>query len=105
MVPVLRTDGLSSADVLPEPLTRKQVLAASSAWVSAGLNLLPGLGMGYIYQRRWRAYWITALSGSLWLALEAVGPWDLGPSLPELLALSAYTAAEAFLAARRARMD
>lgn len=63
------------------------------------------MGTGYIYQRRWRAYWFTVLLGSLWLALQAVGPWELGPPLPELLGLALFTAAEAFLAARRARMD
>lgn len=23
------------------------------------LNLIPGLGTGYLYQRRWKAYWLT----------------------------------------------
>lgn len=100
MVPALNTNG-----VTPGLPTRKEVLAASAPWVGAGLNILPGLGTGYLYQRRWRAYWITSLVGSLWLALVSVGPWDLGPPLPELLALALFTAAEAFLAARRARMD
>jgi hypothetical protein len=107
MVPALNTNGVPSPGVLQPQgqLTRKEVLAASAPWVGAGLNILPGLGTGYLYQRRWRAYWITALLGSLWLALEAVGPWELGPPLPELLGLAVFTAAEAFLAARRARMD
>jgi|694.fasta_scaffold05257_22 hypothetical protein len=107
MVPPSNPDGASLPGVLEPPglLTRKEVLAASSPWVGSGLNILPGLGAGYIYQRRWRAYWITALLGSLWLALGALGPWELGPLFPELLGLSIFTAAEAFLAARRARMD
>ena len=107
MVPPLNTEGGLPPGVLQLPglLSRKEVLAASSPWVGSGLNILPGLGAGYIYQRRWRAYWITALLGSLWLVLGAVGRWELGPPLPELLGLSMFTAAEAFLAARRARMD
>lgn len=106
MAAPLTTDGAPPLGVLQTgPLTRKELLAASSPWVGTGLNLLPGLGTGYIYQRRWRAYWLTALLGSLGLALEAVGPWQLGPPFPELLGLAVFTAAEAFLAARRARMD
>lgn len=107
MVQALTTDGGRPPGALQTPaaLTRKQVLAASSPWVAAGLNVVPGLGTGYIYQRRWRPYWITALSGSLWMALVAAGPWELGSPIPELLGLSLVTAAEAFLAARRARMD
>lgn len=90
---------------LSGPPTRKQVLAASSPWVAAGLNILPGLGTGYIYQRRWRAYWITALLGSLWLGVDSLGAFELGNPIPPLLGCSVLTAVEAFLAARRARMD
>ena len=36
------------------------------------LNVLPGLGTGYLYQRRWRAYWITAFSNGAWLASGAL---------------------------------
>ncbi len=103
----MNTNGGPPPGVLQPPglPARKDVLAASSPWLGAGFNILPGLGTGYIYQRRWRAYWFTVLLGSLWLALQAVGPWELGPPLPELLGLALFTAAEAFLAARRARMD
>ncbi|MFI0402181.1 MAG: hypothetical protein ACH34U_04590 [Cyanobium sp.] len=103
----MNTNGGHPPGVLQPPglPARKDVLAASSPWLGAGFNILPGLGTGYIYQRRWRAYWFTVLLGSLWLALQAEGPWELGPPLPELLGLALFTAAEAFLAARRARMD
>jgi hypothetical protein len=39
--------------------TREQILAASAGWVAVLLNLFPGVGNGYLYQRRWKAYWIT----------------------------------------------
>jgi len=35
-----------------EKLSRNQILGASSGWVAVVLNILPGLGAGYIYQRR-----------------------------------------------------
>lgn len=95
---------------LPE---RRAVLAASAPWLGALLNVLPGLGAGYLYQRRWRAWWITTLLGATGVLLGG-----LPPSLPAeaavvdlrslgliaLLLLAAVTALEAFLAARRARM-
>jgi hypothetical protein len=92
---------------------RRAVLAASAPWLGALLNVLPGLGAGYLYQRRWRAWWITTLLGAFGFLLGG-----LPPSLPAeaavasvqplglgaLLLLAAITAVEAFLAARRARM-
>ena len=47
----------SKAMTLPD---RNQVLAASAGWVAVLLNVVPGLGAGYLYQRRWKAYWITS---------------------------------------------
>jgi ABC-type Mn2+/Zn2+ transport system permease subunit len=35
------------------------------------LNVLPGLGAGYLYQRRWRPYWITSAISTSWFALGA----------------------------------
>ena len=40
--------------------TRQEILAASAGWVAVTLNVLPGLGAGYLYQRRWKAYWVTS---------------------------------------------
>jgi len=40
--------------------TKQEILAASAGWVAVTLNVLPGLGTGYLYQRRWKAYWITS---------------------------------------------
>ncbi|MFZ0409787.1 MAG: hypothetical protein WAM11_17005 [Cyanobium sp.] len=92
---------------------RKQVLAAASPGLAALLNLVPGLGSGYIYQRRWRAYWICSALATAWfLAGALLAPPDSGPSeqqrlvgLAGLLLLAGVTSAEAFLAGRRARMD
>ncbi len=43
--------------------TKDQVLAASAGWVAVVLNVVPGLGAGYLYQRRWKAYWINLRTG------------------------------------------
>ena len=103
----------ANADPASADLSRKQVLAAASPGLAALLNLLPGLGSGYIYQRRWRAYWICSALATAWfLAGALLAPPESGPSdqqrlvgLAGLLLLAGVTSAEAFLAGRRARMD
>ena len=40
--------------------------------MAVALNVLPGLGTGYLYQRRWRAYWITAVGNGAWLGAGAL---------------------------------
>ena len=40
--------------------------------MAVALNVVPGLGTGYLYQRRWRAYWITAIGNGAWLAAGAL---------------------------------
>ncbi len=96
----------------------KTILAASAPWLGALLNVVPGLGTGYIYQRRWRAYWITTALATGWFLLGAVlgggasaadlttpDPRNQLIGLGGLLLLAALTAAEAFREARRARME
>ncbi|MCP9923537.1 hypothetical protein, partial [Synechococcus lacustris] len=51
---------------------REQILAASAGWVAVLLNVIPGLGAGYLYQRRWRAYWITSALATSWFVAGAV---------------------------------
>ncbi len=34
--------------------------------------MLPGLGAGYIYQRRWRAYWLTCFASMIWVFLALI---------------------------------
>ena len=92
--------------------TREQILAASAGWVAVFLNVVPGLGTGYLYQRRWRAYWITSLLATGWFvagallarnadaAAEAQNQWV---GLIGLLLLAAVTATEAGLAVKRVR--
>jgi len=92
---------------------RKAVLASSAPWLGALLNVLPGLGAGFLYQRRWRAWWITTGLSSAWFLLGALlqpDPSEIDPrtrlvGLGGLLLLAAVSAVEAFLAARRARME
>ena len=92
--------------------TREQILAASAGWVAVLLNVVPGLGTGYLYQRRWHAYWITSLLATGWFvagallarnadaAAEAQNQWV---GLIGLLVLAAVTATEAGLAVKRVR--
>ena len=50
----------------------KEILAASAGWVAVVLNVVPGLGAGYLYQRRWKAYWITSALATSWFVLGGV---------------------------------
>ena len=93
--------------------TRQEILAASAGWVAVALNVLPGLGAGYLYQRRWKAYWITSALATTWFVLGAVlGPGAAaGEELQDqlvglfgLVALAAATAVEAGLAVKKSRV-
>ena len=35
------------------------------------LNVLPGLGVGYLYQRRWKAYWVSSVLATTWFIIGA----------------------------------
>ena len=50
-------------------INKHQILASSSGWIASLLNLLPGLGTGYIYQRRWLPYFLTAGAILVWFVL------------------------------------
>ena len=52
--------------------SKEQILAASSGWVATTLNFLPGLGAGYLYQRRWIPYFVTGGVATAWLVLGAI---------------------------------
>lgn len=95
-------------------LSREQILAASSAWVAVVLNVVPGLGTGYLYQRRWRAYWITAALASAWFVAGAVLARQADAATEQqnqligligLLLLAAVTAVEAALAVKGVRQQ
>ena len=94
------------------PPSRDQVLAASAGWVAVLLNVVPGLGAGYLYQRRWRAYWITSALATAWFVAGALLAQTADASAEKqnqlvgligLLLLAAVTATEAGLAVKRVR--
>ena len=91
--------------------TKQEIPAASAGWVAVTLNVLPGLGAVYLYQRRWKAYRITFALATTWFVLGATLGQDAGASkelqnqlvgLGGLMALAAGTAVEAGLAVKKA---
>jgi len=64
-------------------LTKDQILAASSGWIATILNFLPGLGTGYLYQRRWVPYFITAGVATAWFVLGAILNGETEPTKSE----------------------
>ena len=93
---------------------REQILAASAGWVAVVQNVVPGLGAGYLYQRRWRAYWITSALATAWFVAGAVLAQNADAAaeaqnqlvgLIGLLVLAGVTATEAGLAVKRVRQN
>ena len=89
-------------------LNKSQILASSSGWVASLLNFLPGLGTGYIYQRRWRPYFFTLGAVAIWLALGIFLQNGDKPTNIEqligivgLLFISLVTAFESYLAHKK----
>ena len=87
---------------------------ASAGWVAVLLNVVPGLGAGYLYQRRWRAYWITSALATAWFVAGAVLAQNADAAaeaqnqlvgLIGLLVLAGVTATEAGLAVKRVRQN
>ncbi len=90
-------------------LDKNEILASSSSWIALILNLFPGLGTGYIYQRRWVPYFLTGGSITIWIVLGIVLQNDNEPTKKEqiiglagLLLISFVTAIESYLAHKRA---
>ncbi len=65
--------------------SKEQILAASSGWVATTLNFLPGLGAGYLYQRRWIPYFLTGGAATAWFILGAILNSDIDPTKTEQL--------------------
>ena len=65
--------------------TKNQIIASSSGWVAALLNFLPGLGTGYLYQRRWKPYWITTITSAAWVYLDLNRQYSIDTSDPASL--------------------
>ena len=89
--------------------SRLEILASSKGWVASFLNFLPGLGSGYLYQRRWRPYFSTIAATTSWFALGFFLQGDKEPSQSEqiigisgLFFISIVTVIEANLAFKKA---
>ena len=92
-----------------DKLTKQQVLSSSSGWVASLLNFLPGIGAGYLYQRRWLPYFITLGSVTLWLIIGIFLKDDKEPDQIEqligiagLFLISIITGVEANLTFKKA---
>ena len=94
--------------------TKSQIIASSAGWIAALLNFLPGLGTGYLYQRRWKAYWITTGISALWAYFDFIRVLSIDPSDPAtpqsdnigligLLLISSISACEAAFTVKKER--
>ena len=91
--------------------SKEQILASSSGWVATMLNFFPGLGAGYLYQRRWIPYFVTAGAATAWFVLGAVLNGDTEPTKAEqligiggLFLISITTMVESKIAHKKARL-
>ena len=89
-------------------IKENQILASSSGWVASLLNFFPGLGTGYIYQRRWLPYFLTAGAVIAWFVLGIFLQGDEKPTqsdqligLAGLFFISVVTVIEANLAYKK----
>ncbi len=92
-----------------DKLSKEQVLASSSGWIASLLNFLPGVGTGYLYQRRWLPYFITAGAVTSWFVIGIILQGDKEPSQTEqligisgLFLISIITVVEANLSFKKA---
>ena len=65
--------------------SKDEIIASSRGWVASLLNFLPGLGAGYLYQRRWKPYFLTIFAGTAWFTLGFFLQGDSEPSQKEQL--------------------
>ena len=89
--------------------SKDEILAASKGWVASFLNFLPGLGSGYLYQRRWKPYFFTITASTAWFVLGFFLQGGSEPSQTEqligisgLFFISIFTTIEANLAFKKA---
>ena len=89
--------------------SKEEILASSRGWIASSLNFLPGLGSGYLYQRRWKPYFLTIAASTAWFALGFFLQGDSEPSPREqiigisgLFIISIVTVIEANLAFKKA---
>ena len=88
-----------------------EILASSKGWIASFLNFLPGLGSGYLYQRRWKPYFFTIIASTAWFVLGIFLQGDSEPSQNEqiigisgLFLISLFTVIEANLAFKKANI-
>ena len=88
--------------------SRDEILASSKGWVASSLNFLPGLGSGYLYQRRWKPYFLTITATTLWFVLGFILKGDNEPTQSEqiigisgLFLISIVTVIESYLAFKK----
>ncbi len=91
--------------------TKEQILASSSGWVATTLNFLPGLGAGYLYQRRWIPYFVTGGVATVWFVLGVILNGDTEPTKSQqligiggLFLISITTMIEAKIAHKKATL-
>ena len=60
--------------------SKDEIVASSRGWVASFLNFLPGLGSGYLYQRRWKPYFLTIAASTAWFGLGFFFQRDSEPS-------------------------
>ena len=92
-----------------DKLSKELILASSSGWVASLLNFFPGIGTGYIYQRRWLPYFITTGAVTAWFVIGIILQGDKEASQSEqligisgLFLISIVTTVEANLAFKKA---
>ena len=88
--------------------SKDEILASSRGWVASFLNFLPGLGSGYLYQRRWKPYFLTIAASTAWFSLGFFLQRNSEPSQREqiigisgLFFISIFTVVEANLAFKK----
>jgi len=88
--------------------SKDEILASSRGWVASFLNFLPGLGSGYLYQRRWKPYFLTIAASTAWFSLGFFLQRNSEPSQREqiigisgLFFISIFTVIEANLAFKK----
>ena len=88
--------------------SKDEILASSKGWIASFLNFLPGLGSGYLYQRRWKPYFLTIAASTAWFALGFFLQGNSEPSQREqiigisgLFFISIFTVIEANLAFKK----
>ena len=90
-------------------LSKDEILASSKGWIASLLNFLPGLGSGYLYQRRWIPYFLTTAAAIAWLSIGIILQDSKEPTQSEQLIgisgiflISFVTVLEANLAYKKA---